>query len=204
MTTPDSQRTAAIEAFYREPRDRLERRVAARVSGLSPDLIEEACQYAWAVLLRRPDIRLTHDGRGLGWLVVVVTQEAWRAAHPKDVPTGAYALAGDRGVIAEPGAHPSPALDDQIVGRELHQQRVGYLAQLKPAERQALAYQALGYSYREIGQLTGASYTAVILGRDCRRRSRARFGRRRHVLDGRVAASGSGRAVALCFLDLAA
>ncbi len=136
-------------------------RVAARVSGLSPDLIEEACQYAWTALLRRPDVRLTHHGVGLGWLVLVATQEAWRAASPKDVPTGAYALAGDRGVIAEPGAHPSPALDDQIVGRELHQQRVGYLAQLKPAERQALGLHAVGYTYREIGHLTDATYTAV-------------------------------------------
>ena len=161
MTARGPDRTAAIEAFYREHHHRLERRVAARVNGLSPDLIEEACQHAWTVLLRRPDVRLTCDGVGLGWLVLVATQEAWRAAHPKDVPTGAYALAGDRGVIAEPGAHPGPALDDQIIGRERHRQRVKYLGQLKPAERQALGLHAVGYSYREIGQLTGASQTAV-------------------------------------------
>ncbi len=161
MTARGPDRTAAIEAFYREHHHRLERKVAARVSGLSADLIEEACQYAWTALLRRPDVRLTHHGVGFGWLVLVATQQAWRAANPKDVPTGAYALAGDRGVIAEPGAHPSPALDDQIIGRELHQQRVEYLAQLKPAERQALGLHAVGCSYREIGHLTGATYTAV-------------------------------------------
>lgn len=159
MTAPGPERSAAIEAYYREHHQRLERKVACRVGGLSADLVEEACQHAWTVLLRRPDVRLTHDG--FGWLLLVATQEAWRAAHAKDIPTGAYALAGDRGVIAEPGAHPSPALDDQIVGRELHQRRVGYLAHLKPAERQTLGLHAVGYTYREIGRLTGASHTAV-------------------------------------------
>lgn len=118
MSTPGPDRTAAIEAYYRQHHQRLEGRVAARVSGLSPDLIEEACQYAWTALLRRPDVRLTHDGGGVGWLVMVATQEAWRAARPKDVPTGAYALAGDRGVIAEPGAHSSSALDEIDVRRQ--------------------------------------------------------------------------------------
>ena len=48
-------------------------------------------------------------------------------------------------------------------------------------------------------------YSVVISGRDCRRRSRAGLGRRRHVVDSYLwAASGSGRSMALCFLDLAA
>lgn len=155
--SPD--RATAIDAFYREHHRRLERKLAGRIGGVSDDPIEEACQQAWTALLRRPDVRLDRDG--MGWLTMVATQEAWRAARPKDVPTGAYALSADRGVIAEPGAHPGPALDEQIVGRELHRQRVQHLARLKPAERQALGLHAVGCSYSEIGRLTGASYTAV-------------------------------------------
>jgi DNA-directed RNA polymerase specialized sigma24 family protein len=35
------------------------------------------------------------------------------------------------------------------------------LAQLKPQERRALTLKALGYSYSEIGELTGWTYTNV-------------------------------------------
>ncbi len=157
MTT--QERNAAVETFYRTHRATLEKKVANRVSGASRALIEDACQTAWAVLLRRPDIGL--DQRGLAWMAVVATREGWRAANATEIPTGAYALPSDRGVIAEPGPHPGPTLTDQIIDRERHQSRVTALAQLKPAERQALALRALGYSYAEIGEHTGASYTAV-------------------------------------------
>jgi DNA-directed RNA polymerase specialized sigma24 family protein len=157
--TADPLRTAAIEVFYRDHRATLEKKVANRVSGASRALIEDACQSAWMALLRRLDIDL--DQRGLAWLAIVATREAWRATSATEIPTGAYALAGDRGFIAEPGAHPGPTLDERAADRERHQQRVGDLAQLKPAERQTLGLKALGYSYAEIGQLTGASYTAV-------------------------------------------
>ena len=76
-------------------------------------------------------------------------------------PTGAYGVAGDRAITAEPAPHPGPTLDDRIIDRERHYTRVRLLAELKPAERQALALKALGYSYKEISELTGASYTAV-------------------------------------------
>ncbi len=157
--TAAQDRARAVEAFYRAERATLEKKVANRVSGAGRALIEDACQAAWTVLLRRPDIDL--DQRGLAWLALVATREAWRAANPTEIPTGAYALAGDRGVIAEPGAHPAATLDERVIDRERHRERVAMLAELKPAERQALALKALGYSYTEIGQLTNASYTAV-------------------------------------------
>lgn len=157
--TAVEQRMEAVEAFYRDHRATLEKKVANRVSGAGRALTEDACQYAWTVLLRRPDIDL--DQRGLAWLAVIATREAWRATNPTDVPTGAYALAGDRGVIAEPGPHPAATLDERVIDRDRHRERVAMLAELKPAERQALALKALGYSYTEIGQITDASYTAV-------------------------------------------
>ena len=42
-----------------------------------------------------------------------------------------------------------------------HAQRLADLATIKPHERQALYLKGLGYRYREIMQITGASYTAV-------------------------------------------
>jgi DNA-directed RNA polymerase specialized sigma24 family protein len=49
---------------------------------------------------------------------------------------------------------------------------------LKPSEREALYLKGLGYSYREIMQLTGASYTAVN-----RRLAEGRAALRRHMGD---------------------
>lgn len=158
MTATD-QRMTAIEAFYRSHHTTLEKKVANRVSGASRALIEDACQFAWTRLLSRADIDL--DQRGLAWMTVVATREAWQIANAADIPTGAYALTDDRGIIAEPVPHPGPTLDTQMIERELHDQRVRDFARLKPPERQALALKALGYSYTEIGELTVATYTAV-------------------------------------------
>jgi len=69
MTT--QERNAAVEAFYRTHRATLEKKVANRVSGASRALIEDVCQTAWAVLLRRPDIGLRRRRAGIlgvgGW-----------------------------------------------------------------------------------------------------------------------------------------
>jgi len=66
MTT--QERNAAVETFYRTHRATLEKKVANRVSGASRALIEDACQTAWAVLLRRPDIGLPQCDLGQGRL----------------------------------------------------------------------------------------------------------------------------------------
>ncbi len=83
------ERTTAVEAFYRAHRATLERKVAKGVSGASRTQIEDACQFAWTVLLRRPDIVLDH--RGLAWMAVIATREAWRTANAVEIrpaPTG--------------------------------------------------------------------------------------------------------------------
>lgn len=167
MTAP--VRMAAVEAFYRAERATLEKNVAKRVSGANRPLIEDACQFAWTVLLRRRDVSL--DRRGLAWLAVVAIREARRMSQTVDVPTGAHALADEGAPIAAPGQCASarncgvqacgPSLEERIVERERHECRVDAFSRLKAAERQALALKAIGYSYKEIGELTGASYTAV-------------------------------------------
>ena len=50
---------------------------------------------------------------------------------------------------------------DQVAERIQHAQRRQDLATIKPHDRQALYLKGLGYRYREIMQITGASYTAV-------------------------------------------
>lgn len=156
MPAPD--RMAAVEAFYRVERATLEKNVARRVSGANRALIEDACQFAWTVLLRRPDIKL--DERGLAWLACVATREAWKTTRATDIPASVRAVDNDRRFVTEP-SHSECPVHERIADRERHKQRVTAFTRLKPAERQALALLALGYSYREIGEITGATYTAV-------------------------------------------
>ena len=159
MTEP-ADRHKGLEAFYRAHHILLEQKVAKRVCGPGRAVIEDACQHAWAVLLRRPDIDL--DFRGLAWMTLVAAREAWRTTAATAEPTaGRYALGGARDVLSEPGGAPGPTLEDRIIDREHHHQRRSDLAALKPAERQALGLHAVGYTYTEIAELTGASSTAV-------------------------------------------
>lgn len=48
-----------------------------------------------------------------------------------------------------------------MIAHELHDRRVEQLGDAKPREATVLFLQAAGYSYRELQQLTGATYTAV-------------------------------------------
>ena len=156
-------RCVAVERFYREHGHRLGALVARHVHA-PVALIEDACQVAGATLLGRPDIDLDH--RGVRWLTTVAVREAWRqASSRREVPAGAFvssaAPAGSEpGVLCEP-AGPAGDPADVVLARAEHDRRVGDLRALKPCQRQALYLHELGYSYREICQLTASSYTAV-------------------------------------------
>lgn len=158
--TATGTRHAEVEAFYRAHHTGLEQKVAKLVSGAGRAVIEDVCQFAWSVLLRRPDIDL--DPRGLAWMTLIAAREAWRTTAVTAEPTaGRYALSGARDVLSEHGGPPGPTMEDRVIDREHHHQRRTDLAALKPAERQALGLKAVGYSYTEIADLTGASRTAV-------------------------------------------
>lgn len=149
-------RHAAVEGFCRAHRTELERRVTLNVTGAGFSTVEDCCQFAWTVLLRRPDVTLDH--RGFGWLTRVATHEGWRIVRTADLPAGSLPGGVDR--VAPGLAHVAP-LDELTVAREDHEARRALFVALKAVERQALGLQAVGYSYAEIGALTGSSYTAV-------------------------------------------
>jgi DNA-directed RNA polymerase specialized sigma24 family protein len=147
--------------LYRRHHRRLLQAVSHAVNA-PPDVIEDACQTAWAALLRCTVERATV----FAWLRIVAIHEAWKhAARTRtETPAGAFltACAGE----LELGEHPEPAADtrdvsDQVAARIHHAQRLADLATIKPHELQALYLKGLGYRYREIMQITGASYTAV-------------------------------------------
>jgi DNA-directed RNA polymerase specialized sigma24 family protein len=151
--TSTTARAQEIAAFYARYASRLQRIVSTKVNA-PVQTIEDACQTAWATLLRREDVTL--DERGAAWLATVAVHEGWRLTRRGEVPAGAM-----RSGMPEAGDLLEPAADEQALARIEHAERVADLRTLKESERRALYLKALGYSYNEICDLTAASYTAV-------------------------------------------
>ena len=83
MTTTNA-RAEQIAAFYARHADRLRRVVAVNVHA-PEQTIEDACQNAWAILLRHPEVTLEHGG--FAWLATVAIREAWRlASRARELP----------------------------------------------------------------------------------------------------------------------
>ena len=157
--TSTSARAAQLAAFYARHASRLQRIVAAKVNAPA-ETIEDACQTAWAALVRRDDVSLDH--RGVNWLATVAIHEGWRlVSGTRDLPMGAIrAGLPSEGELPEPEAA-EPSTDEQALARIEHAQRVADLRTLKTGERRDLYLQALGYRYKEIAEATGSTYTAV-------------------------------------------
>jgi DNA-directed RNA polymerase specialized sigma24 family protein len=161
-TTTSSERRDQVGAFFAAHATRLHDTVARRVRASEP-VIEDACQIAWTILVRRPDVTL--DERGLSWLATVAIHEAWRLASiANEIPVGSFQAGtpGENNELPEP-AHPDDrSAEQRALARIEHRERVDALMTLKPREREALYLLGLGCSYKEIQALTGgASYTAV-------------------------------------------
>jgi RNA polymerase sigma factor (sigma-70 family) len=158
--TPTSARSEQIAAFYARHADRIRRTVAAVVHA-SVETIDDACQTAWAILLRRDDVSL--DDRGVNWLITVAIRQAWQlASSSRETPVGTFqGVPGDNDDVPEPADRLATDTDEQALSRIQAAECAIDLQSLKPRERRELYLKALGYSYREIAQMTGSTYTAV-------------------------------------------
>lgn len=163
MTATSDSRvaTAEIGHLYRRHHRDLQRAVAAEVRA-PRELIEDACQNAWTIMLRSQPRQATW----FAWLRVVAIREAWQqcALARNERPSGAFISPE----VSDVGAYeyPDPPADardipDQVEDRIQHVNRLADLAAIKPHDRRTLYLIGLGYRYKEIMELTGASYTAV-------------------------------------------
>lgn len=157
---PERTRPLA-EQLYRKERDRLLN--IARYSGARSEA-EDALSRAFAQFIARYD----PDGEApaLPWLVTTVKREAWsimRARQRREgeqeesFPDGPEDLGFEERVRDVKA--PDPA--DRALAQELSDERFAALAQLKPHERKCLGLKGLGYSYREIEEMTGWSQTKI-------------------------------------------
>jgi RNA polymerase sigma factor (sigma-70 family) len=155
------------ELYVRHHRD-LQRVVAHAVTA-PRELIEDACQNAWAILLRRQPERPTI----FGWLVVVATREAFRLSDRERrhlrleamLPDGAW-----EAVIAD-----EFSIDDVVDAREA----LEILAILPERQRADLTLRVAGFSYKEIAELTGGRTPTNVSKHLAKARARIRLERLR-------------------------
>ncbi len=159
---PPNKKTSAVPHRQPAPRgdeDQLYRqhhrdlnRAVARVVHAPRELIEDACQTAWATLLRtQPERRAI-----FGWLRMVAIYEAYRlcARERRHLHLDAMAPAGSS--QAATGA--SHSIDDILAANDALQ----ILASLPERQRTDLTLLVAGYSYTEIAKITGGrTYTNV-------------------------------------------
>jgi RNA polymerase sigma factor (sigma-70 family) len=163
--TPDETFAAAVEIATRG--SSVFKRFARRYSLCAADA-EDAYQRSLEILLQSAP---TADRTELrAWLHTVVKHEALAVRRQRERALPAAEPLGDP-------AEAAPALDEQASERERVHQTADALAHLKPSETRCLLLKALGYSYVEIAERTGYSWTKVNRSlTEGRRRFLERFG----------------------------
>lgn len=153
-----ARKRAAVETYARN--EATLRRIARRYS-LCVDDAEEALQRGLEILLRKAP---SDDPRQLiKWTQTVVKHEALAVRHEREqILAGPAAMAPDRGpdwVSLLPAAADGPP--ERAERREAIARSREALQALKPQELRALTLLAEGYSYVEIGEITGFSRTKI-------------------------------------------
>ena len=146
------------EQLYRERYHYLLRIAVKNAANLAD--AEEAVSEAFASFIRAFD-----PGGGappLAWLILTIKRGCWDRYRRKHLDRSAgqqtSQAEGESGTDID--SVPSRAIAaEQLVG-EVDEAR-SKLASLKPAERRTLGLLAAGYSYAEVGQITGFSHAKV-------------------------------------------
>jgi DNA-directed RNA polymerase specialized sigma24 family protein len=149
-TTPAAPR-GNEDDLYRRHHCNLERAVA-RVVSAPREMIEDACQSAWTIMLRRQPDRTTI----FAWLRVVAIHEAYRlsAIERREVHLEDLAIEGDWETILAGRV----TVEDQLEALEA----LRAIAALPDAQRRDLTLRVAGFTYREIAAMTGGrTYTNV-------------------------------------------
>jgi RNA polymerase sigma factor (sigma-70 family) len=171
VPSAEARREAASALI--ESHDRVFRRTARRYS-ICADDAEDAYQRALEILLTKaPAI----EGEALvRWMQTVTKREALGVRRQRErllgSPRPAAAESDDGRDPLDLIASESPGPTDRFARRERVVRSGEALKALKPQEVRALTLKAEGYSYAEIGEITGWSYTKI---NRCMAEGRKRF-----------------------------
>jgi DNA-directed RNA polymerase specialized sigma24 family protein len=171
---PDAPATTTVvpprgdeDDLYRRHHRELERAVA-RVVNAPRELIEDACQSAWAILLRSQPDRLAI----FAWLRVVAIHEAYRLFAIQRRDAHLDSLTSEDGYWHEVIAD-LRTLDAVLEAREA----LCLLAGLPERQRDDLALLVAGFSYREIAEVTGGRTFTNVNKHLAKARARIRLAR---------------------------
>jgi RNA polymerase sigma factor (sigma-70 family) len=169
VPSSDSRRRAASALI--ESHDRVFRRTARRYS-ICADDAEDAYQRALEILLTKsPPI----EGEALvRWMQTVTKREALAVRRQRERLLGNFPPSpdeDDRDPL-DRIASEAPGPNDRAARRERVVRSGEALQALKPQEIRALTLKAQGYSYAEIGEITGWTYTKI---NRCMAEGRKRF-----------------------------
>jgi RNA polymerase sigma factor (sigma-70 family) len=142
---------AALELLARHGAQIL---ATARRYAATPEDAEDAYQRGLEILLTKAPT--TSEDDLVPWLKTVVKHEAFALRRQRE----RHSPVTDDGELGERGT-PAAATPDQAERYEDLRQGAEALRQLKPQEIRALLLKAEGYSYAEICEITGWSYTKV-------------------------------------------
>lgn len=153
-----ARKRVAVETYSRN--ESTLRRTAHRYS-LCADDVDEALQRGFEILLRKAP---SEDPRELiKWMQTVVKHEALAVRHERERvlggPAGASDANADDWIALLPATSDGPS--ERAERREAIARSREALQTLKPQELRALTLLAEGYSYAEIGEITGYSQTKV-------------------------------------------
>ena len=144
-------------SLYREHAAALYRIVRSAVRG--PDeLVEDACQTAWLILLRRQPGR--HSV--LPWLITVAIREAYRLSRRERRDVRLEDLVAQADAVGEADGWEALIPATTTVEHSL-EARVALetLARLPPRQRRYMTLFVAGYRYQEIVAICGVTYTNV-------------------------------------------
>jgi RNA polymerase sigma factor (sigma-70 family) len=126
----------------------------ARRWAANPEDAEDAYQRGIEILLTKAPT--TNPDELVPWLKTVVKHEAFAARRQRE----RHSPVTDDGDVADPGTD-AAATHEQAASYERLRQGAEAMSVLKPQEVRALLLKAEGYSYREICEITGWTYTKV-------------------------------------------
>jgi DNA-directed RNA polymerase specialized sigma24 family protein len=148
----EGDRLQQIATMYAEHHATLHGIVRRRGSK-SPDVVDDACQHAWAQLVAAHHIDLRPPGsRAVAWLTTTAVRHAWLLNR-----TAGRAVATDTFTIDATYECPGPGTDE-LSAQHL---RLDLVYQLPERPRRFLLRLAVGYSYDEIAAVERVSYTTT-------------------------------------------
>lgn len=161
-STTEQRREAQVQALadqlYRERHPYLLRTALKNAAG--PEDAEEALQDAFVLFIDHFDP--SGEAPAIAWLALTLKRRCWAIyGHQRRDPGRGRGGISQSTPGADTVADPRRQPDEIAEVTERVEWVRAQLAELKPAERRALGLIGAGNSYREVGEITGWTYTKI-------------------------------------------